>query len=104
MQEGLPLLSRTLFKQTPCLFLCLDRSQGDLLTKDCPWTFTLCSAGSVMSAAGLFIVATGPVLIVLYVFFNLAAGLFVFNAALVFISAGTLPQGVLIVYLCTHEF
>ena len=57
-----------------------------------------------MSTAGLFIVAAGPVLIAFYVFLNLAAGLFIFNAALVFISAGTLLQGVLIVSLCTHEF
>ena len=55
-------------------------------------------------AAGLFIVATWLVLIVFFVFLNLAAGLFIFNAALVFIPTGTLPQGVLIVYLCTHEF
>ena len=49
------------------------------------------SAGSVMSAAGLFVVAAGPVLCVLNVFLNVAAGLFVAHAVLVLNSAGTLP-------------
>ena len=52
-----------------------------------------------MSAAGLFVVAAGPVLCVLNVFVNIATGLFVAHAVLVLNSTGTFPQGVLIIYL-----
>ena len=95
MQEGLPPLSRTLFKQTTCLF-CIWTDRRGINRLRTIHGLMQHFAGSVIIATGLFVVATGPVLCV---FVNIATGLFVANAALVLNSTGTLLQGVLIIYL-----